>query len=96
MNVLKNKKLLIAVSAVFTVAEIVFAVLVQKVSGDANRYVSYGSVVLACLFCAIFAEKSWIYCISSQNPVEMRDEKFIFGSKPVRMRFQKEQDVLRW
>lgn len=61
MNVLKNKKLLIALSVVFAVAEIVFTVLVQKVSGDTNRYVSYGSVVLACLFCAIFAEKTWIY-----------------------------------
>ena len=58
---IKNKRILISLSALFAITEIIFAVLIQKISGDANRYISYASVVLACLFLLLFAEKTWEY-----------------------------------
>ena len=58
---MKNKKLIIILSAVFIIAETVLSVLVHKATGEANRYVSYLCVVLACLFAALFAEKTKEY-----------------------------------
>ena len=57
----KRKRLLIFFSLAFVIAEIAFTVLVQILSGEANRYVSYASIVLACLFLSLFAERSREY-----------------------------------
>ena len=58
---LKNKKFLAALSLLFVAIEIVLSVLIQKLPGEANKYVSYASVALACLFLVLFAERSWEY-----------------------------------
>ena len=58
---LKNKKLLIIASTLFAITEIVLSVIIQKSHGDVNRYVSYFSVCLACLFAVLFIEDTWKY-----------------------------------
>ena len=56
-----RERYLIVTSLLFVITEIIFTVLVQKVSGEANKYISYSSIVIACLFLLLFAEKTWEY-----------------------------------
>lgn len=58
---LKNKKILIIASTLFVIFEIVLSVTIQKSHGEINRYASYFSVCLACLFAALFIENTWKY-----------------------------------
>lgn len=57
----RKKIVLIVASLFFVIAETTLAVLVQKIGGDANRIISYSSIVLACLFLSLFAERTWEY-----------------------------------
>ena len=58
---LKNKKYIIFLSALFIVAEIVLSVLIHKIHGEVNTIVSYAAVVFACLFAVLFAERTKVY-----------------------------------
>lgn len=61
---LRNKKTLLFSSALFISVEILLSLLIHKAHGDANRWVSYLSVVLACGFVILFAERSRIYLMT--------------------------------
>lgn len=58
---LKNKKILISASTLFTIVEIILSIMIQKAEGDVNRYASYLSVCIACLFAVLFIENTWKY-----------------------------------
>ncbi len=58
---IRSKKLLISASIVFVTVEALLGLLLQLADGDAVVCFSYCSVVLACLFCAFFGERSWHY-----------------------------------
>lgn len=47
--------------ALFVAAEITLGTLLQTIPGAAYSYCAFASVVLACLFCALFAERSVAY-----------------------------------
>ena len=54
----KNKKLIVALSALFAVTEAVIGVLMHTSQGSIPINLRYTSVVLACLFFTLFAERS--------------------------------------
>lgn len=58
---IKNKKALIAAIMPFALAEIFLGVLLQIVSGRATEIIEYSAIILACLFCLLFAERSLSY-----------------------------------
>ena len=55
---IKNKKMLIILSALFLIIEAVLGVLLQTVQDKTPINLRYTAVVLACLFFVLFAEKS--------------------------------------
>lgn len=55
---IKNKKLLVALAAAFLVAESVLGLLLQVAQDKISINLRYTAVILACIFCAFFAEKS--------------------------------------
>ena len=55
---IKSKKMLIICSAVFLAVEAVIGVLLQTVQDQISINLRYTAVILACLFCVLFAEKS--------------------------------------
>ena len=61
---IKNKRLLICAVSAFAMAEAAFGILLHTSSGDLTRWFSFASIVLACLFCTIFAERSWAYLLT--------------------------------
>lgn len=58
---IKNKKILIAAVLPFIITEMTLGILLQVIMGRASELVSYTAVVLACLFCVLFAERSKSY-----------------------------------
>ena len=58
---IKNKRLLISAVTAFCITEAILGVFIQKADGSLIPYFSYASVLLACLFCTAFAEKSKAY-----------------------------------
>ena len=60
-RVKRTKRLLYAASALLIAAELSLGILLQITSGKAVVLFSYLSVVLACLFCALFCERSAAY-----------------------------------
>lgn len=61
---LSNKKAIQISSIVFLAIELVLFVLVQTASGTANTVVSFGVVVLSCLFALLMCEKSIDYALT--------------------------------
>lgn len=57
---LKNRKLLSVAVALFFTVETVLGILFQTGRGN-GAHLRYATVVLACLFCILFFEKSWEY-----------------------------------
>lgn len=55
---IKNKKLIIALTAVFLAVESILGVLLQTIQGSIPVNLRYTAVVFACLFCIVFAERS--------------------------------------
>ena len=55
---IKNKKLLVILSAIFLTAEAVLGVLLQTMQHKIPLNLRYTAIVLACLFFILFAEKS--------------------------------------
>ena len=55
---IKNKKLLVILSAIFLTAEAVLGILLQTAQNKIPINLRYTAVVLACLFFILFAEKS--------------------------------------
>ena len=58
---LKNKKVIIALSCIFVLTEFILSLVIQDVLGNSNSYVLYSSIVIACLFIVIFAERENSY-----------------------------------
>ena len=48
----------------FATVELVLGILVQTSRGNTCTAVSYAAVVLACLFCTLFAENTWRYALT--------------------------------
>ena len=55
------RKIVIVASCLFIGAEYVFAILAQELSGRAWSKAAFFSIVLACVFCVIFAERTLDY-----------------------------------
>jgi hypothetical protein len=60
---IKNKKVLLVAMVIFFTVEAVLGVLIQKAGGEYIPIFCFTSVVLACLFCTSFAEKSVSYLL---------------------------------
>ena len=60
----KNKKLIVALSSLFAVTEAVIGVLMHTSQGSIPINLRYTSVVLACLFFTLFAERSLSYILT--------------------------------
>lgn len=58
---IRNKKALLAATLPFLLAEIILGVLLQVSSGRASEIIEYSAIILACLFCVLFAERSLSY-----------------------------------
>lgn len=58
---IKNKKLLILLSALFLTAESILGVLLQTSQNKIPINLRYTAIILACLFCILLAEKSLSY-----------------------------------
>ncbi len=54
----KNKRCLLTAVVAFAAAELTLGILVQTLSGRAVMWVSFGAVILACAFFALFFERS--------------------------------------
>lgn len=61
---IKNKKILIFLSIIFVATEISLSYFVHKGPGNIIPWVSYATVVIACLFMLLFAEFSWEYVLT--------------------------------
>ncbi len=61
---IRNRPVLLSLSALFAAAEITLGVLLQTVGGRIGVYMRYGAVILACLFCLLFMEKSIDYLLT--------------------------------
>lgn len=61
---IKSKKVLLALSALFLLTEAVLGVLLQTAQGAIPFNIRYTAVIAACLFCALFAEKSLAYLLT--------------------------------
>ncbi|MBQ8310922.1 MAG: hypothetical protein IJX80_07920 [Clostridia bacterium] len=59
-----NKTSLLAASAFFALTESILGFLLQTAPGEAVRILSYTSVVIACLFCTLFCERSKSYAFT--------------------------------
>jgi hypothetical protein len=55
---IKNKNLIIALTAVFLTVEAALGLLLQTAQGSVSINLRYTAVVFACLFCILFAERS--------------------------------------
>lgn len=58
---IKNNKLLISATLPFIIAELTLGVLLQVIPGRTSALISFVVVVLACLFCVLFTERSISY-----------------------------------
>ncbi len=61
---LKNKNVLIPLSALFALAEITLSLFHQVTRGAVSAYASYAAIVLACIFCVVFIEPSSQYVMT--------------------------------
>ena len=61
---IRNKPLLISLSALFVGGQITLGVLLQTVGGRISIYMRYGVVILACLFCFLFVDKTAAYLLT--------------------------------
>ncbi len=61
---IKNKRFLIYAVSAFAIAETTLGILLHTSSGDPTLWFSFSSIVLACLFCTVFAERSWAYLLT--------------------------------
>lgn len=60
---LKNEKTIFGFSFAFIVAELCISVMVHKIGGRANDFISVGAIALCCLFAVLFFEKSYDYIL---------------------------------
>ncbi len=83
---LNKTKILYPMVAIFAAVELVLGILVQTTHGDTCTAVSYAVVVLACLFCAAFAERSIRYALTQLALVmTICADLFLVVIKPLHM-----------
>jgi hypothetical protein len=58
---IKNKKLTISLTAVFLILESLLGILLQTAQDTIPINLRYTAIILACLFCILFAERSLSY-----------------------------------
>ena len=63
-RMIKSKKLLIALTSIFLIVEALLGVLLQTAQDSIPINLRYTAVILACLFCIIFAERSKSYMVT--------------------------------
>ena len=63
-GMIRSKPLLLSLSALFAGAEITLGILLQTVDGRISVYMRYGAVILACLFCLLFADRTADYLLT--------------------------------
>lgn len=61
---IKNKKILTGAVTVFFISEAILGYFLQTVNGELSHLISFASVVMACLFCTAFAERSYAYLLT--------------------------------
>ena len=61
---IRNRPVLLSLSALFVGVEITLGVLLQTVGGRISVYMRYGVVILACLFCFLFVDKAAAYVLT--------------------------------
>ena len=81
---IKNKNILIISVSIFCLIEAILGFLLQTADGSLVPYLSYASVVLACLFCTAFAEKSKAYLFTQLALVFTICADFFLLITPVR------------
>ncbi len=60
---LKSKRKIIYFSSFFILAELFLSVMVHKIGGRANDFISVATVLLCCIFCVLFFKKSKDYLL---------------------------------
>ena len=60
----KNKKTLSFAAVGFIITEIALGIILQTAGGDVTRYTSFSAIVLACLFCILFAARERDYLLT--------------------------------
>ncbi len=63
-NRVKKQRILFVLTILFVTVELALGILLQTSSGRAVAAYSFGAVILACLFCALFADQSPEYVLT--------------------------------
>ena len=63
-NIFKSRKALVFMTVVFLCVEFCLSVFLQVASGRAVAALSFGAIILACLFCLVSMEKSYEYAFT--------------------------------
>ena len=83
---LNKTKALYPTVAIFAAVELILGIFVQTTSGDTCTAVSYAVVVLACLFCTLFAERTRRYAFTQLALVmTVCADLFLVVIKPIYM-----------
>lgn len=61
---IKNKRLLVLLAILFAVTEAALLILLETSGGELTKLFSYSGIILACIFCSLFAERSAAYILT--------------------------------
>ena len=82
---LKSKRFWISLTAIYVCVQIALGVALQVTEGRAVVACQFGAIILACLFCAAFAEKSCAYAFTQLALVcTVCADYFLVWSQPMR------------
>ena len=82
--IIQNKTLRTATVSLFVAVEATLGVLLQTVPGRAADACRFGSVILCCLFCLLFMQKSYLYLLTQLGLVcTVGADYFLVWSQPM-------------
>ena len=82
--IIQNKTLRTAAVSLFVAVEATLGVLLQTVPGRAADACRFGSVILCCLFCLLFMQKSYLYLLTQLGLVcTVGADYFLVWSQPM-------------
>ena len=84
---IKSKNTLLWAISIFFTAEIILGILLQTAGSKLSPYFSYTSVVLACLFCSAFADRSRAYLFTQIALIFTVCADFFLVITPIRQHF---------
>lgn len=61
---IKNKRILVCAVSFFAITEAILGYLLQTLSDKSVLWFSFSAIILACLFCTVFAERSSAYFLT--------------------------------